>query len=427
MKVQVLDVSSYEREVEVELPPDVVRDAFDDALKDIRKKARVPGFRKGKVPRSVLLKRFRPHLEGTVGESLVEDSLGDALARRGLIPVSQPIMQRGDLIEGQPFRYTLRFEVMPKVDLKDYTGLAISDFPEEVTDEQLTEALDKKRHLAAEFQAVDDRPTRDTDVVTYSYAGTIDGEPLPDSSREGLTATLGSGEAPEPFEKALLGRRPGEEFELDVELPEDYPEPSQVGKQLVATVKVTEVQERLVPELDDEFAKDQDFDDLEAMRTSLRDELNERQGKEARRQREKAVVTAVLENNEFDIPPSLVRGRTDAHLQETMDTFSRAGLDLTQLRSPDELRAKVREEVVYETRRQVVIDAVARQERIEIGDADVDAKMEEIAENTDTPLPKVRATYAQGEGRAQLEHVLRAERVLDFLLAQTTIAEESSD
>lgn len=427
MKVQVLEVSSYEREVEVELPPDDVRKAFDDALREVRKKARIPGFRPGKVPRNVLAQRFRPQLEETVIEALVEESLGPALARHGLVPVSRPIVDRGEAVEGRPFHYKLRFEVMPRVELEDYKGLTIPRFPDRVSDEQLEEALERKRQDAAELQPVEDRPAEEGDVVNYSYTGTIDGVPLAAEAADGLTATLGAGHAPAVFDQALRGRTTGEEFDVDVELPDDFPDPAQVGKRLVARVSLGDVSQRLVPALDDEFARDKDFDDLEAMRTALREEMDARQGKEAKRDRERAAIEAVLEKNSFDVPPSLVRGRTQMHLDETLDAFSKAGLDLTRLRSEDELRARVRKEVVFEVRRQVVLDALARQERIEITDADVEARMEEIATQSDTPLPKVRATYGRGEGRAELEASLKAQRVLDFLLTQTSIAEEPAD
>ena len=425
MKVQVLEVSSYEREVEIELPPEDVRKGFDKALKDVRKKARIPGFRKGKVPRSVLLQRFRPHVEGGVVESLIEGSLGSALARQGLVPVSQPIVDRGPLAEGKPFRYTLRFEVMPKVELKDYTGLDVEGITGEVTDEQVEAALERKRQSSADLQSLDDEPAAEGHVVTYSYDGTIDGEPLTDGRREDLKALLGAGKAPPVFEAALGGRRPGETFTVDEVLPDEYPEQALVGKRLIAEVTVDDVAERLVPDLDDEFARDNDYDDLDALRVDLREELAGKADKEARKENARRVVKAVLENNDFEVPPALVRGRTDANLQGAKDSFAEKGVDLEQLQDPAELRAFVQQHVVFETRSQVVVDALVRQERLDVTDADVDAKMEEIAAETDTPLPKVRATYAQGEGRAELEHALRTERALDFLMAENTIVVDS--
>ena len=219
MKVQVLEVSSYEREVEVTLPPEDVRKGYDSALKDVRKAARIPGFRKGKVPRSVLLKRFRPHVEKTVVESLVEESLGEALGRQGLVPVSQPIMDRGELAEGKPFRYTLRFEVIPKIELTDYTGLEVEGVADEVTDELLDAELERRRQAAADLLAVEE-PAADGHVVTYSYDGTIDGELLSEGRREGVRCELGRGQGPAIFEAALAGHVTGDTFRVDELLPD---------------------------------------------------------------------------------------------------------------------------------------------------------------------------------------------------------------
>lgn len=418
MKVQVMEISSYEREVEVELPADRVRHGIDHALKSLKQKVKVPGFRKGKVPRSVLLKRFGDYIDGHAAEHLVEETFPEALARHGLVPVNEPVLDRGDVLDGRSFKYSLRFEVMPKVEISDYEGVTFTGASVEITDEAVADELKRMQETHATFQAID-RESVDGDRVTFRLEGEVDGEELR-SKGESDSAILGQASLIEPLEQALIGVKSGATVEIDHNFEEDH-EGSMAGRHLKAKVEIVDVEERITPDLDDEFAKDQDFDDLAALTTDARSKLEKSATEEAKRNNEQAVVDAVLEGNEFDIPPALVRDRTDAQLQQAAQMFQQAGVDPRSLGDPKELRERTRERVIFDTRRTVVIDSVARQERIEISDDDVDQKIADLAEESKQPLPKVRARYASGEGRSHLEHQLKAERVLDFLLSRANI------
>jgi len=418
MKVQVLEVSSYEREVEVELPPDQVRHGIDHALTRLKTKVKVPGFRKGKVPRTVLLKRYAEFIDRDAAEHLVEETFPDALARHGLIPVNEPALDRGGVEEGRPFKYSLRFEVMPRVEVAGYAGVSIQGAVAEVSDEAVADELTRLQEAHGTFQAVE-RPAAAGDRVTFKIEGLIDGEPLR-TRGETDSATLGRNEIIPPLEAALTGARAGEDVTVDRVL-EDGDGGGLGGRKLVATIHVVDVEERHLPALDDEFAKDQDHDDLQALRAATRERMEAAAQQEVRRENERRVVEAILAKNEFDIPPSMVRDRTDAQLRSAARMFADAGIDPRGLGENKMLRDRTRERVVFDTRRQVVVDSVARQERIEVTDADVEARIERLAEESKQPLPKVRARYAQGEGRAHLERMLKAERVLDFLLSRAKI------
>ena len=423
MKVQVMELSSYEREVEIELPADRVRHGIDQALQSLKKKVKVPGFRKGKVPRGVLLKRYGDYIDGHAAEHLVEETFGEALARHGLVPVNEPVLDRGDVLDGRSFKYSLRFEVMPKVEISDYAGVTFAGASTEISDEAVDDELKRLQEVASSFQAVE-RESAEGDRVTFKLEGEVDGEELR-SKGESDTAILGQGTLIEPLEESLYGHKAGTTAQIDHTFPEDH-DGAMAGRTFKATVEIIDVQERVTPALDDEFAKDQDFDDLAALRADAMERLQKSAAQEAKRENERAVVDAVLQSNEFDIPPALVRDRTDAQLQQAAQMFAQAGVDPRSLGDPKELRERTRERVIFDTRRQVVIDSVARQERIEIGDSDVDQKIIELAEESKQPLPKVKARYASGEGRSHLEHALKAERVLDFLLSRANI-EAASD
>jgi trigger factor len=425
MKVQVVDLSSYERQVDIELPPDNVRHGFDHVFRSLKGKVRIPGFRKGKVPRGVLLKRFKGQVEGEVIEHLIEESFGSALARHGLVPVNQPIVDQGELSEGIPFRYSLRFEVMPKVDIKDYAGVTIPKIEAAIGDEAVEEELEARREKAASLQAID-RPAAIGDVVTFDYDGSVDGEELEGGGRTGLVARLGQNQVLDVFEKALEGAKTGDVVDVNDTLPESHPNAEVAGKAVAFKVTVKDVQERVLADLDDDFAADHDFDSLDDMRAKIRGEIEINAEREAKEAREKALIEAVLEKNEFEIPPSMVRARTDASLQQGVQALANAGIDVSRLVDLEKMRGDVRERVIFDVRKQVILEAISRKEGYEITDGDVDAKIEEIARDSDQPVPKVRANYAQGEGRAHLEQALMTERVLDFLLSGANVAEGSS-
>ncbi len=424
MKVQVMELSSYEREVEVELPADRVRHGIDHALKSLKKRVKVPGFRKGKIPRAVLLKRFGDYIDGTAAEHLVEETFGEALARHGLVPVNEPVLDRGDVLDGRSFKYSLRFEVMPKVEITDYAGVSFPGADAEVSDEAVDDELKRLQEVRSTFQAID-RESADGDRVTFKLEGTVDGEELR-SKGESDTAILGQHSLIEPLEEALTGVKSGTTVQIDHAFEEDH-EGTMAGRTLKADVDIIDVEERITPELDDEFAKDQDLDDLAALREDARGRLQKGADEEAKRANERGIIDKILETNEFEIPPALVRDRTDAQLQQAAQMFAQAGVDPRSLGDPKELRERTRERVIFDTRRQVVIDSVMRQERIEVSDEDIDLKIAELAEESKQPLPKVRARYASGEGRSHLEHMLKAERVLDFLLSRANIEAGSGD
>ncbi len=418
MKVQMMELSSFEREVEVELPADKVRHGIDHALKELKKRVKVPGFRKGKVPRGVLLKRYGDYVDGHAAEHLVEETFGEALARHGLVPVNEPVLDRGDVLDGHSFKYTLRFEVMPKVEVSGYEDVTIAGAQVDVSEEAVGEELERLQEVRSVFQAVE-RAAVEGDRVTFKIEGTIDAEEL-QTRGETDQAVLGQDGLIEPLEEALLGATTGETVDVDHTFAEDH-EGTMAGRALKAAVEVVAVEEKIIPDLDDEFAKDQDFDDLAALQADARGRLEKMAQEEAQRANEKAVLDAILEDNDFEIPPSLVRDRTDAQLRSAAQMFANAGVDPRSLGDPEDLRERTRERVVFDTRKQVIVDSVARQEGLEITDEDVDAKIADLAEESKQPLPKVRARYAQGEGRAHLEHMLKAERVLDFLLSRANI------
>ena len=424
MKVQVMELSSFEREVEVELPADKVRHGIDHALKSLKKRVKVPGFRKGKVPRGVLIKRYGDYIDNHAAEHLVEETFGEALARHGLVPVNEPVLDRGDVLDGRSFKYSLRFEIMPKVEISDYAGVRFESTSADVSDEAVQDELARLQEARSTFQAVE-RESQDDDRVTFKIEGTIDDEDLK-TRGETDQAILGQDGLIEPLEEGMKGVKSGTTVEIDHTFADDH-EGTMAGRTLKATVEVIDVEERITPKLDDEFAKDQDFDDLDALRSDVRDRLQKSAEAEAKRENEGALLKAILEKNDFEIPPALVRDRTDAQLRSATQMFANAGVDPRSLGDPKELRDRTQERVIFDTRKQVIIDSVARQEKIEVSDDDVEAKIVELAEESKQPLPKVRARYAQGEGRSHLEHMLKAERVLDFLLSRANIQPGSDD
>ena len=172
MKVQVMELSSYEREVEVELPADKVRHGIDHALKSLKKRVKVPGFRKGKVPRGVLIKRYGDYIDNHAAEHLVEETFGEALARHGLVPVNEPVLDRGDVLDGRSFKYSLRFEIMPKVEISDYAGVRFESTSADVSDEAVQDELARLQEARSTFQAVE-RESQDDDRVTFKIEGKI--------------------------------------------------------------------------------------------------------------------------------------------------------------------------------------------------------------------------------------------------------------
>ena len=271
MKVSVEEISSIKKKISVEIPEDRIQQEVESFYKQLGREAKIKGFRPGKVPRNILERYFKDYVKSEVIQKLMQESYPQALSEAGLLPVSQPVIDPGEFEEGKPFQYSAVVEVKPEIQLGEYTGLKIEGKKEEVKEEEIEARLKGLQNLHANLKLIPEiRPVRTGDFVTLDYEASLGGSPLEGGKAVDLAVEVGSGQFIPAFEEKLIGLLPEEEREVEVLFPEDYGYQKWAGKTISFHVKIKEIKEKILPALDDEFAKDLgDYSSFEELRAKL--------------------------------------------------------------------------------------------------------------------------------------------------------------
>ena len=421
MKVAVEEIGACKRRLQVEEGPEVVQDAWAKAFKRVQKEARLPGFRKGKVPPSMVKLHFADDIKQEVARHLIPDVYRQALQETKLRPVEEPDLKEVMLEEGAALKFEALIEIKPAIALGQYTGLAVTHAPKPFEEREVDEALEQLREQHAEFRTVE-RPADINDLVIMDYTLTPEG--MDARTETGYSFLIGSGAVMREVEEAVIGLSAGGERTANVRFPDDHRNESLRGKSGVATVKVSEVKEKILPPLDDELAKTVgQLDTLAALKDEVRRGLQSRRETENRRSLEDAVTEAVLAGHQIEVPEALVLRQVGHLIEHTRERVRRQGIDPDKLpwdygKLLEELKPGAEKAV----RRSLVLEAIAEKEGLTPTDADIDAEVEKIAVANSRPAPAVRRIMTENGDLEGLRHTLRESRTLEFLIAKSSVA-----
>jgi trigger factor len=420
MKVAVEEIEGCKRRLAIEAPIDVVQQEWERAYGRVQKRASLPGFRRGHVPRSLVKLHFADDVRREVAEHLIPDVYRRALSVARIDPVNEPDLQDLTLEEGAPLSFTAVVEVKPAIALGDYRGLEVQHAPAPVTDADVAETLERMREQHAQFNSVD-RPAATGDLVVVDYTLTPDGhEP---TRAEGYHFLVGGGTVLPEIDAGVVGMRAGEEREIAVRFADDHRMESLRGTAGTAHVRLAEVKEKLLPPLDDDFAKGLgEFDTLEAVRAEVRRQLEARRDAEARHALEDKIVDALLGRHEFGVPEAMVMRQVAHQVEHTRERLRRQGVD------PDAIQwdyAKIVEELrpgaEKAVRRALLLEAIAEKEELTAGEAEVEAEIEKLARASQRPAPAVRRLMEKSGDLDALRHGLRERKTLDLLIEHTRV------
>lgn len=417
MQSQVSEISPVEIEVTVEVPWDQVQKGLDDSFKHIARTAKVRGFRPGKVPRHVVRQLFGKQVKAEVTANLVEAGLLHAVEEHELQVVAQPQVEPEPIKDGQPLKFVAKVEVRPTIDEVVVDGLEVWRPPSEVLDAEVDQEVERLREQQADVQVPDPmRPAVDGDLLTIDYSVSIDGELKEDLTAADRTVELGGERLIEEFEKGLVGLAPGEKADIDVTFPDDHGSDDLKGKTAVFSVEVKELKEKLLPELDDEFAKDSgDFATLLELRLDIRKRLETASRERAETMLKDKLVDALVDANEIPIPPSMLQQQKQQMMYELAQFMQMAGMPP----GPDAFDG-IDDRAERRVRAGIVLGALARQEKLTIEAAEIEAKLDEIASETGKHIAKVRVEHAGEKGEA-LESRLLEKKLMDFLSTKAKI------
>ena len=433
MKTEFIDVSVTRKNLVVEIPSTVVDAEIDKVSKDYSKAARVPGFRPGKVPAKVVRQRFRDQILHDVAHGLIPRAVDEALRERGVEPVNTPDIRDVMVEEGQPLKFTATFETVPPIDPGGYADISLRRRGSNVADDAVEQALSSLRERAARYEPVEGRGVELGDSVLVDMkrtAGSVatdtgDGEPHTDR-HDNVTVDIGAPANPPGFDEALIGLMNSESKTFDVNYPPDYTIQELAGTTVQYEVVVKAIRKRIVPDLDDEFAKDLgNFDSLDALRTRVRGDLEHEASHEAEREMRGDLLKQLASRVTFEVPSSLLDREIDRRVEEFVRRLIEQEIDPMRTNiNWEEFRERQKDAASEAVRGALVLDEVARREAISATEDEVNAEVERYAERTGRTAAAVRARLEKEGGLSRLHAGLRRERTMDFLLSQATVIRE---
>jgi len=442
MKTEFIDVSETRKNLVVEIPSTVVDAEIDKVSRDYSKAARIPGFRPGKVPAKVVRQRFRDQILHDVAHGLIPRAVDEALRERGIEPVDTPDIQQVVVLEGQPLKFTAAFETVPPIDVGDYASLTVHRKRPQVDEAAVDAALTQLRERAARYEPIEGRGAEAGDSVLMDLVRTarkaaeeplivIPGQSAPEPDTESdkhdnVTVDIGAPANPPGFDDALVGIVAGESRSFDVQYPEDYAVKELAGQTVRYDVTVKAIRKRVVPDLDDEFAKDLgEFESLDALRSRVRADLEHEAAHEAERDMRAELLGQLASRVQFEVPPALLDREIDRRVEEFVRRLLEQQIDPTRTNiNWEEFRERQREPAAQSVRSALALDEVARREHITVSDEEIEAEIARYAERAGRSPAAVRARLEKEGGLTRLYTGLRRDKAVSFLLTRAAGIEE---
>jgi trigger factor len=416
LKVDYSEESSVRKALTFEVEPEIVDQEIEARAREYARKAKIPGFRAGKIPAAVIKQRFKSQVMEETAEAIVNRVVFKEIEDRGLKPLANPKVTELRIDEHQPMTFKVIFETLPAIELPEYKGLSV-DAPEvSITTEDVDKEIEGLREQAARFDAVEGRPSREGDFVVLDLKWSPEkGE---GGHEENAMLEVGSAENHPDLNAALLGLTPGAEKTVKVAYEPSYPVEALAGQTVEYAFTVKSIKDKVVPTVDDEFAKDLDFDSLLALRGNIRERLEKQAQQRADRALKGALVQQIVEKATFEVPETLVERHMSARTEHAARSLLMQGIDpRTANVDWNKYREGQREQSALAAKADILLDEIARKEAVEVTDAEVDAEIARTAERLRRPVEQVRARM---EKEGEIEAVraqLREEKVLELLKA----------
>ena len=410
------------RELDLEIPADEVTKKLESVAKEFARVARVPGFRPGKAPVSLIRRRFAEDIKGEVVQSLVPERVEKAVTEQKLTPVSQPQVEKLDFIEGQPLKFRAVFEVLPEFELGNYKDLELEMPTMDITDDDVTKTLEEMRERAAAFAPVEGRPAENGDFVQLKLTGTPEGGGDPIQA-DSVLCHIGAEETMEPFNENLRGANAGDHKNFDVAYPADYPDAKLAGKTYHYAVEVLGIKNKKLPDLNDEFAKDvSDAATLDELKTKVRESLeHQRDHKHKELLREK-VLAAVVKLHDFPVPESLVQHQMDVRLERVVRSLAAQGVDPRAVNVDwVTLRSRQQERASDDVKAELIVDRIASAENIDVTDEEVNHELEHAATHSGESAAAIHARLTKQGTLDRMKAKLRSDKTLDWLAQNSRI------
>jgi trigger factor len=418
--------ATCKREIELEIPAENVQKATEKVARDIARVARVPGFRPGKAPVTLIRRRFAEDIQGEVVQSLVPEYLEKALDEKKMIPVTRPEVDQVQFKEGEPLKFRAVFEVLPEFELGDYKDLHVQIDEIKIGEEQVDKAVEEMRERAATYVPVEGRPAKDGDHVLIKLMGTpAGGGDIVQA--DNILCHLGGEETLESFTENLRGANPGETKQFESRYPDDYPDPKLAGKTYNYSVDVQGIKEKKLPELNDEFAKDAAGEQggvttLDELRKKIRENLDAHREHEQMSQGREKILELLVGKHDFPVPEALIEGQMDVRLERVVRSLAAQGVDPRAVNVDwVSLRRKQRDNAINDVKAELLLDRIATAEAIEATDEDVEKEIAALAERSGESATAMRARLTKQGALDRMKSKLRSDKVIEWLYRTSRI------
>jgi len=413
---------STKREISVEVPAAEVTRETDALIQKYQKLARLPGFRKGHVPASIIRQRFAEDIKTDVVETLVPRYFRQEADKQGLIPVSQPRVTDLHIHDGEPLRFKASFEILPEIKVDGYKELRADKPVIEITDEEVAQALNQLREQHATYTAIEGRPLADGDFAQVA----LDGKPKAGEGQpvhmDDVLVEIGGKDTMSEFNENLRGAAAGEEKTFEVKYPEDSSDKRLAGQTFDYTVKVLSLKQKSLPELNDDFAKELgEFTSIEDVKKRIRENMEEEKRHTAEHEAKDKLVAELVKRNDFEVPEAMVDRQIDVRLERGLRALAAQGMRAEDMKKMDlnRLRAGQRDQALQEVKASLLLDKIADLEEIKVGDEEIDHEIEALATQTKQTSEAVRARLTRDGALDRIRNRIRNEKTLNLLYHQS--------
>jgi trigger factor len=417
LKTTISEPETWKKVIDVEVPEDDYQKAFGEKLKKYRREIKMPGFRPGKVPEKLIQQRFGPSIRAEVIDEIVNKSYQDACTEHKIGPVSLPKVLDLKSDEGQPLSFSIETEVDPEIEITGYQKLKIKASPKKIKDSDVDSALQNLLERFAEFKDVD-RSVKKGDYIRFEYRKVIiDGEERTDMKNPTYPVEVGGEGSLKDFHKGIIGHNADEEVTVTVKFPKDYSESNVAGKSGEFTIKLLAVQEKVLPEINEEFLKKLgDIADEAALRDKIRQDIEAEEMKRAKEEAHEKAIDALIKENDFAVPPARIDQVIDYRIEEAKKYLQPGQPEPDR----DQMKVQLHDSTVRFIKRQRIVDAVATGEKIKPTQAEVDDEIRRIAAMYQQDFDTLKQALRKNGTTMRIRDEIRERKTLDYLIGEYT-------
>lgn len=428
MQFTVEDLSSVKKVLHIEVPEAEITSEFDKAYNDLKKTAKIKGFRPGKAPRRVLQRIYQKEVHADVASRVIQSSFAEALKQSELKVIGEPRIDPPKIQENSPYQYQATIEITPEIADIDFKGISLKKTVYPVTDEEMEAQIKMIQKNMARMEPVGEaRPCRDGDHVIVDYEGFKDGQPYDEVQKtENFTLKLGDGHILKAFDDGIIGMQPGETRRFEVPFPEGYFNPALAGQTVEFAVTLKEIRQEVLPEIDDAFAKRLGpFENMEAVKAEIRKNLENGYAKRSEQELNEQIFQALIAKAPFEVPDTLVDYELEGILDEAEKAFTYHNMSLEEMgQTRAKLAEKYRDTAEKQVKRYLLLNKIIGQENLSLADEELQAGLAEMAQASNKPIEEIRKYYQENPERLNFfRHALLEKSAIKLIIDNSTIEE----